>query len=299
MELKHTATALEVAAALQRAQQEQARGDLAAAEAAYAEVLQARPHLVAVELELARLRLERGDAEAAAQPLRQRLAFGEGLGPEPEREQLEALLLEALLRLERWAEAEPLLRRLRARGQAEPEHLLALARAVDAQGREEESLLVLRQGLELDPMALELRLELARRLRRLRRWEEAIAAQGRALALAPERTDLQQELAGLRAEALGQRGEECLASEDWRGAARAFRALRDLEPDHALASQRLELLRRLDPAHLALAPTTGLDAAEDWRQEAIERLGQFSRLLDRLEAGDAAEVDGPGPGSGS
>jgi tetratricopeptide (TPR) repeat protein len=293
MDLIRQASALEVATALQRARQERACGRFEAAEAAYATVLQARPHLVAVELELARLRLERGDAEEAARPLRQRLAFGEGLGSEPEREQVEAVLLEALLRLERWAEAEPLLRRLRARGLAEPEHLLALARAVDVQGREEDALEILRQGLGLDPLALELRLELARRLRRLGRWEEALAEQGRALALAPERDDLHRELVELRLEALWQRGEACMAAEDWRGAARAFGALRELEPGHGPAGERLELLARLDPAQLTLAPTPGLESPADWRAQAQERLERFGRLLDRLEADGEPAGDGP------
>ncbi len=293
MDLIRQASALEVATALQRARQERDAGRLEAAEAAYGLVLQARPHLVAVELELAGLRLEHGDAEGAARLLRQRLAFGEGLGSEQDREPVEAVLLEALLRLERWAEAEPLLRRLRARGQAEPAHLLALARAVDVQGREEDALEILRQGLGHDPLALELRLELARRLRRLRRWEEALAEQGRALALAPERDELHRELAELQLEALWQRGEACMAAEDWRGAARAFGALRELEPGHGPAGERLELLARLDPAQLTLAPTPGLESPAEWRAQARERLERFGRLLDRLEAAGEPAGDGP------
>ncbi len=285
MDLTPTASALEVAAALQRARQARDRGDPAAAELAFLAVLAARPHLVPVELELARLRLGQGQVEDAARQLRQRLAFA---APEPEcraeREELEALLLEALLRLERWGEAEPLLRRLRARGQAAAHHHLALALAVDAQGREEEGLTVLRQGVALEPLDLALWLELARRLGRWRRWPEAIAAWDRAVALAPEREDLLGERRATQGEALWQRGEEALAAEDWRAAERAFRGLRDLQPDHAPAGRRLELLRQLAPTDLPPEPTAGLDEPGDWRQQARQRLAQFGRLLDRLEA---------------
>ncbi|MDM7938290.1 MAG: hypothetical protein QUV06_12640 [Cyanobium sp. CZS 48M] len=292
MDLIPATGVLGVARLLMAARGNRDHGDIEAAEAAYEELLQARPHLLSLELELAAMRLEHGRLDAAVRQLRQRLSFAQ-IGSDEERLQLEALLLEALLRQERWVEAEPLLRALWARGQARPHHLLALARGLEGIGQDEQALAVLGTALEgddLDPEArLELQLELARRLRKLGRLQKAIDAMGLAVLLAPERLPLAMELTELRAQALIERGEEALAREDWIGARRAFRSLLDLRPDDTMALQRLELLQRLDPARLQQPPVIGLEDQIPWRQYAAERLGQFSRLLDRLEEATAPE----------
>ncbi|WP_255093269.1 tetratricopeptide repeat protein [Synechococcus sp. J7-Johnson] len=263
-------------------------GDIEAAEAAYVELLQARPHLVSLELELAGMRLEHGRLDAAVRQLRQRLSFAE-IGSDDERLQLEGMLLDALLRLERWADAEPLLRALWTRGEAKPRHLLALARGLESMGEEEQALAVLTQGLLLeaasDDERLQLQLDLARRLRKLGRWSEAIEAMNRAVLLAPEQLPLAIELRELRIEAVIQRGDEALAQEDWLAARKAYRTLLDLRPDDHLALQRLDLLQRLDPATMPPPLDAALEEKSPWRHQALERLGQFSRFLNQLEAG--------------
>lgn len=298
MDLIPQPSSAEVARQLQQARQRRDRGELDAAEQGLMAVLLVRPHLLAVECELARLRLERGDAGAVVRQVRQRQAFG--LEPQDRGawQELEALLLEALLRQERWAEAEPLLRSLHERGLASGEQVLALSRALAGAGRDDEGLAVLREALEQDSSALELQLELARWLRQLCRWPEAVEAFGRVVALAPEREELQAELRTVIAEALWQRGEDGLAGERWGEAEQAFRALADLEPHHPLARQRLELLGRLNPSGLELEAIAGLAEAGSWRQQACDRLGQFSRLLDRLEL-DPQLPAGDRPSAGS
>jgi tetratricopeptide (TPR) repeat protein len=290
---------LGVARLLMAARGSRQQGDIDAAEAAYEDILQARPHLVSLELELAAMRLEHGRLDAAVRQLRQRLSFAQ-IGSDEERLQLEALLLEALLRQERWVEAEPLLRALWSRGQAKPHHLLALARGLEGIGQDDQALAVLGTALEeddLDPEArLELQLELARRLRKLGRLQKAIETMGLAVLLAPERLPLAMELSEIRAQALTERGEEALAREDWTGARRAFRSLLELCPNDTIAPQRLELLQSLDPASLQpRQPSSELDLDDQlrWRQDAAERLDQFSRLLDRLE--EAAAPEGAQP----
>ncbi len=286
---------LGVARLLMAARGSRQQGDIDAAEAAYEDILQARPHLVSLELELATMRLEHGRLDAAVRQLRQRLSFAQ-IGSDEERLQLEALLLEALLRQERWVEAEPLLRALWSRGQAKPHHLLALARGLEGIGQDDQALAVLGTALEgddLDPEArLELQLELARRLRKLGRLQNAIEAMGLAVLLAPERLPLAMELSEVRAQALTERGEEALAREDWTGARRAFRSLLELRPNDTIAPQRLELLQSLNPACLQpRQPSSELDLDDrlHWRQDAAERLDQFSRRLDRLEEAAAPE----------
>ncbi len=288
---------LGVARLLMAARGSRDQGDIDAAEAAYEDILQARPHLVSLELELATMRLEHGRLDATVRQLRQRLSFAQ-IGSDEERLQLEALLLEALLRQERWVEAEPLLRALWARGQAKPHHLLALARGLEGIGQDEQALAVLGTALEgddLDPEArLELQVELARRLRKLGRLQKAIEAMSLAVLLAPERLPLAMELTEVRAQSLIERGEEALAREDWSKARRAYQSLLDLCPDDATALQRLELLQSLDPACLQHPPEAGLGVLPGWRQDAAERLAGFSQLLDRLEEATAPEGVPPG-----
>ncbi|CAK6697792.1 hypothetical protein BBFGKLBO_02324 [Synechococcus sp. CBW1107] len=292
MDLIPTTGALGVARLLMAARGSRDHGDIDAAEAAYEELLQARPHLVSLELELAAMRLEHGRLDAAVRQLRQRLSFAQ-IGSDEDRRQLEALLLEALLRQERWVEAEPLLRALWSRGQAEPHHLLALARGLEGIGQDEQALAVLGTALEgddLDPEArLELQVELARRLRKLGRLQKAIEAMSLAVLLAPERLPLAMELTEVRAQALIERGEEALAREDWTEARRAYQSLLDLRPDDATALQRLELLQSLDPAGLQHSSEAGAGDLPGWRQDAADRLAGFSQLLDRLEQAAAAE----------
>jgi tetratricopeptide (TPR) repeat protein len=293
MDLNSQLSSHEVAHRLQQARAARDRGDLDAAVAGFAAVLRARPHLLTVEGELARLRLQSGDADAVVRQVRQRQAFGVPLENEDDWQELEALMLEALLIQERWAEAEPLLRSRMARGLASAPQALALSRAYGLRGLDDQCLEVLASALEHDPSALEIQLELASRLRELGRWREAVAAYGRALALAPEREDLLAQLQQVERDALWQRGEDALAAENWSEAERAFRSLADLDPDHPLAWQRLDLLARLSPLTLDVLTSPGLREAGSWSTEAEERLRQFSRLLDRLESTLAPRNQGP------
>jgi tetratricopeptide (TPR) repeat protein len=293
MDLNSQPSSHQVAHWLQQARAARDQGDLADAEAGFLAVLRARPHLLAVEGELARLRLQSGNADAVVRQLRQRQAFGLPLDDEDDWQELEALMLEALLMQERWAEAEPLLRSRLARGLASAPQALALSRAYALRGLDDQCLEVLASALELDPSAIEIQLELASRLRELGHWREAVAAYGRVVALAPEREDLLAALRAVECEALWQRGEDALAAEDWSEAERAFRSLADLDPEHSLAWHRLDLLARLNPATLDVVPSPGLEEAGSWRAQAEQRLGQFSRLLDRLESDLASGTQEP------
>ncbi|MGB7564680.1 MAG: hypothetical protein WBM08_07985 [Prochlorococcaceae cyanobacterium] len=95
MELSAASSALEVAAALDAALRQWQAGDWAAAEEGLEAVLRARPHLMKLEADLARLRLEQGAAERAERQLRQRLAFFPPQATAADRELLEEVLIEA------------------------------------------------------------------------------------------------------------------------------------------------------------------------------------------------------------
>lgn len=259
---------------------------------ALAAVLQARPHLAPVQLDLARLRLQLGEPELVERQLGAFLALqGRELAAAP-REELEAVLLEALLALERWEEAEALLQRRLGRGPGRPGDHEALARAAEARGDLAAAEAQLEQALQLDPHRAASHRELGQLRRRRGRWPAALEAYGRALSLAPLDAALEQEVAEVRRETLWARGEDALAQEQWAEARAAYGALLELEPNQPLAAQRLVLLQQLDPQRLQLAADWQAVPPSPGREATRQRLERFSRLLDRLEGVPATPPPG-------
>ena len=284
LDLTPASPAAAVAAVLEQARRLQALGRDLDAMAALESVLQARPHLGPVQRDLATLRLRLGHAAAVVKQLQGWLALaGADLAPAI-RQELEDLLLEALLQLERWQDLEPLLQRRQAAQSLTARQWQALAMASLERDDTLAALAQLERALQQEPEAARLHRQLAQLQRRQGQWDAALASVGRALALAPRDGSLEQEARELRSEALWAQAEDALAREAWAEARAAYGALLDQVPDHPHAAQRLQLLERLNPARLS--PTAAwLGAAQTAAPEGLqERLQRFSRLLDRLEA---------------
>ena len=287
LDLTPASPAAAVAEALEMARRLQALGREREAAAALAAVLQARPHLGAVQRDLAQLRLRLGEAAAVAKQLQGWLALaGADLAPAL-REELEALLLEALLQLERWIDLEPLLLRRQERHPLTAQQWQALALAALQREDAGAAMAHLQRAIQQDPDRAALHRQLAQLQRQQGQWAEALASCGRALALNPRDGALEEEAHRLRSEALWAQAEDALAQEAWPEARAAYGALLEHQPDHPHAAQRLQLLEQLNPARLR--PSARWLAAVDTADAAgvQRRLQRFSRLLDRLEAEQA------------
>ena len=284
LDLTPASPAAAVAAALEQARRLQALGRDLEAVAALEAVLQARPHLGPVQRDLARLRLQLGQPAAVVTQLQAWLPLAGADLPPVLRKELEDVLLEALLQLERWQDLEPLLQRRLATRSLTARQWQALAMAALERDDQPAAMAHLEQALQQEPESPALHRQLSQLQRHQGQWQAALASVGRALALAPRDGALEQEARQLRSEALWAQAEDALAREAWADARAAYGALLDQSPDHPHAAQRLQLLEQLNPARLSTA-AGWLGVAETAAPEALqERLQRFSRLLDRLEA---------------
>jgi tetratricopeptide (TPR) repeat protein len=257
---------------LQRARHDANHGKPAEAIGGLERVLEARPHLLALELELARLRLRRGDPEGVVNRLGPALRrYGQQIDANLQLDLSEALV-EAQIQLGRWQAAEAALEQLRQAGRADSHHLLALARAALARADAARAQEALEQCLQQDPFAAEALQELGQLHSEAGRWPQAVATYTQLLALQPADAAVAGQLQQARAQELREQAEAALAEQQWSQASRLFLGLEALDPELPGLKERLDLVARLAPARLRLT------------QPGAAELERFSQRLDRLEA---------------
>ena len=279
-QLNAGATASDVAAALQQAQSHLSAGRHAEAEACFEQLVGARPSTLRFQLSLAQLKQRRGDHEAVIEQLQPLLMGSTPLSGELLTGlQLPMLLLQALLNRERWDELESALGPLLSIAPNDERLLYLKARCHLERGRDPEALPLLQQTLQQNPKLLPALIAHGQLLLRLKDWDSAIVQLEQALAVDPNSKEAASALDRARREQLWQRGEEALSRAEWEKAERFFRALIEFG-DEARALQRLELLASLGPERLA--DEADLDLGPFGA--AGQRLEQFSRMIDRLEA---------------
>jgi tetratricopeptide (TPR) repeat protein len=276
--LQEGAAAAAVAAALQQAQGHLEAGRHAEAEAAFEQLVLARPEAVPFHRALAQLRQRRGDSAAVIDQLGPLLQPPLSPGPLLERLELPMLLVQALVDDNRWPELAALLPALVQLAPQDGRLVFLQARCALQAGHDLEALPLLQRSLQLAPSMAGAELALGQLLIRLNDWDGAIASLERAVALQPESQEAVPSLEQARRQQLWLRGEAALAKADWRSAEHHFRALLEFG-DQPRALARLELLASLDPRELGLGDRSGLGS----QGAAGLRLEQFSRLLDRLE----------------
>jgi tetratricopeptide (TPR) repeat protein len=276
--LQEGAAAAAVAAALQQAQGHLEAGRHAEAEAAFEQLVLARPEAVPFHRVLAQLRQRRGDSAAVIDQLGPLLQPPLRPGPLLERLELPMLLVQALVDDNRWPELAALLPALVELAPQDGRLVFLQARCALQAGHDLEALPLLQRSLQLAPSMAGAELALGQLLIRLNDWDGAIASLERAVALQPESQEAVPSLEQARRQQLWLRGEAALAKADWRSAENHFRALLEFG-DQPRALARLELLASLDPRELGLGDRSGLGG----QGAAGLRLEQFSRLLDRLE----------------
>ena len=276
--LQEGAATSAVAAALQQAQGHLEAGRHAEAEAAFEQLVLARPEAVAFHRALAQLRLRRGDSGAVIDQLLPLIQPPLSPSPLLERMELPMLLLQALVQEDRWKDLEALVPALLVLAPKEARLVFLQARCALQAGHDLEALPLLQRSLQLAPSMAAAEIALGEVQMRLNDWDGAIASLERAVALQPESKEAAQLLEQARREQLWLKGESALAKADWSTAEQHFRALLEFG-DQPRALARLELLASLDPRELGLRHPT---AAGD-RGAAGLRLEQFSRMLDRLE----------------
>lgn len=261
-----------VAEMLQKARTAGQLGRLPEAISGLEAVLAARPHLLAVELELARLRVRQGDSRGVVQRLEPALRRRGDELPSEQRLDLFELLVRAQLDLGLWQQAEPGIERLLKAGRGEGRHRLALARAALARGDDRAAAAALERCVQDDGFESEALLELARLHGRAHRWQQAMVAYTQVVALRPHDDEVHNELEQARCQALMAAGERALAEQHWSAACEAYLALDALNPSYPGLQERLELLRRLAPSRLRPLQSPSPD------------LERFSHRLDALEA---------------
>jgi len=267
----------QVAAVLSAAQKHLDAGQPLEAEACFLSLSRARPQSLKLQLQLAQLRLRRGDLEAVVAQLQPLLSAADPASSLLETPQLPLLLAGVYQDLERWDALVALLTPLQSRFASSPKLPLLLAQAAAAQGRDAEAMPLLQQSLRLDSQQAEAELALAGLFRRLGDFAAAIEAYSRALAIAPDSAEASRLLQQTRSEQFWQRGEEAIRQADWAAALTAFRPLLDDPAFEQRALARIELLESLDPTHLPV-PLHGL------RMPGFEeQLNAFHSSLDRLE----------------
>jgi tetratricopeptide (TPR) repeat protein len=277
--LQEGAAAPAVAAALQCAQEHLNAGRHAEAEASFEQLVAARPTAVAFHRALAQLRLRRGDNDAVIQQLWPLLRPPLNSQAYLERLELPLLLLQALLQADRWEDVKTLVSALLEQAPRDVRLVFLQARCALEAGHDLEALPLLQRTLELAPAMGAAQLALGELLMRLNDWDAAIASLERAVALQPDSQPAAQLLERARQEEAWLQGEAALARADWPNAERHFRALLDMG-DQQRALARLELLASLEPSELSNRQTP----ARSQSCPASQRLEQFSRRLDRLEA---------------
>jgi tetratricopeptide (TPR) repeat protein len=271
--------AADVAAMLQAANEHLDLGRAPEAEAAFVELIRARPESLPIHRSLAALRHRRGAHALMIEQLTPLLASPmQHARLEPP--DLLHRLVESLLHLERWAVLEPLLADLRPARPDDSVLACAHARLLLVRGLENEALAVLRQVLVQrsgDAPALAL---LGETLARLGDGAAAIEAFSQALAVDPHLEGVAAQLEQSRRAHLWSQGETALHQARWAEAAQAFQRLLDRNPGDQQALVRLDLLARLDPANWNPAHGVGNVGADP----RSSRLAEFAAVLDRLEA---------------
>ena len=276
--LQEGAAAAAVAAALQLARGHLDAGRHAEAEAAFEQLVLARPEAVPFQRALAQLRQRRGDHAAVIDQLLPLIQPPLGPSPLLEGMELPMLLLQALVEADRWNDLGTLLPALLEQAPKDARLVFLQARCALQAGRDLEALTFLQRCLQLAPGMATAELAVGDLLMRLNDWDGAIASLERAVALQPESKQAAQSLETARREQRWRKGEAALAKADWRSAEQHFRALLEFG-DQPRALARLELLASLDPRELGLSQPS---ASGDQGAAGL-RLEQFSRLLDRLE----------------
>jgi len=278
-QLNDGATASDVALVLQQAQGHLAAGRHAEAEACFEQLISARPTALRFQLSLAQLKQRRGDHEAVIEQLLPLFSGSPVNGELLQGLQLPMVLLQALLEQQRWSELEQQLGPLLSVAPSDGRLLYLKARCSLERGNDPDALPLLQQALQHSPKLLPALIALGQLLARLGDWDSAIPQLERALAIDPNATEAAEALDRARREQLWQRGETALSRADWASAQRFFRALLEFNGE-SRALDRLELLASLEPEALGqpeLAETGAFGRAG-------QRLEQFSRMLDRLEA---------------
>jgi len=276
--LQEGAPAHAVAVALQRAQEHLDAGRHAEAEAAFEQLVVARPLAVQFHRALAQLRLRRGDSPAVIDQLLPLLQPPLNKPVLLERMELPMLLLQALAQEERWDQVGTLVPALLEQAPRDARLVFLQARCTLQAGHDLEALPLLRRTLELAPTMAPAQLAMGELQMRLSDWDAAIASLERAVAIQPDSRQAALLLEQARREQLWLKGEAALARADWQSAEQLFRALLELG-DEQRALARLNLLASLDAAELGVPPTS----ASGDPCPASQRLEQFSRRLDRLE----------------
>lgn len=282
--------ATEVAATLQTAQEHLDAGRAAEAEAAFLQLIAARPESLPFHRSLAALRRRRGSHVLLVEQLTPLFA----LPLDPLRltpPDLAHALVEALLHLERWQALEPLLIELRRQLPGDGLLICAHARALLAREADSEAVALLRQLEAQQPANAEALALLGEALSRIGDQAGAIAAYEQALATDPHREGVASALEQTRCSLLWNQGEEALRQARWADAAQAFRHLRDRNPSESRAGARLELLASLEPQRWAGQGSATLESSERLDGPRSRRLDEFQAALDRLESRIEAHID--------
>ena len=277
--LDQGAAANAVAAALQKAQEHLNAGRLAEAEAAFEQLVIARPNAVQFHRTLAQLRLRRGDNQAVINQLLPLFRQDQPAVQLLERMELPLLLLQGLANEQRWSEMEPLLAVLLEYSPQDARLVFLQARCALETGRDLEALPLLERTLQLAPNLAPAELALGELQMRLGDWDLAIASLEKAVALQPDSQQAASSLDQARRERLWQQGEHALMRGEWTQAENQFRALLEFG-DEKRALARLDLLASLDPKRMGTPAE--FEASGHSSAQAL-RLQQFSRMLDRLE----------------
>lgn len=296
--LTRQSPATEVAATLQAAREHLEAGRAPEAEAAFRQLVAARPEALPFHRSLAALRRRRGSHDLLIEQLAPLFALPlDPLRLDPP--DLAHALVDALLNLERWEAIEPLLAELRRHLPEDYFLVCAHARALLTREADSEALSLLRQVVAQRPEDAAALALLAEALTRIGDQAGAIAAYEQALATDPHQLGIASALEDARRSLLWSQGEEALGQARWGEAAQAYRHLRDRHPDDPRALARLELLDSLQPRQWS-----GRVAADHGRHEGSDegsdeplggprrrRLAEFAAALDRLEARIEAQID--------
>ncbi len=296
--LTRQSPATEVAATLQMAQEHLDAGRAPEAEAAFRQLVAARPEALPFHRSLATLRRRRGSHDLLIEQLASLFALPlDPLRLDPP--DLAHALVDALLNLERWEAMEPLLAELRRHRPEDSFLVCAHARALLAREADSEALALLRQLVAQRPEDAAALALLAEALTRIGDLAGAIAAYEQALATDPHQLGMASALEEARRSLLWSQGEEALGQARWGEASQAYRHLRDRHPDDPRALARLELLASLQPRQWTgrvAADHASHEGSDEGSDEPLEgprrrRLAEFSAALDRLEARIEAQID--------
>lgn len=282
--------ATEVAAILQLAQEHLEAGRAPEAEAAFVELITARPEALPFHRSLAALRRRRGSHNLLIVQLTSLLAPPvDPLRLDPP--DLAHALVDALLNLKRWEALEPLLADLRRHRPEDSFLICAHARVLLARDEDIEAISLLRQLVAQQPDNAGALALLGDALSRIGDRASAITAYERAMASDPHLEGIASALEEAWRTLLWTQGEEALGQARWGEAAQAYRHLRDRNPDDPRSLDRLELLARLEPQHWIGQLPQHHGSVNQEKGSRLRRLEEFAAALDRLEARIETHID--------